>query len=81
MDIKEILAPGGVAIAYIGSLETRLRGKIGRRECRRVHNGLDATINRIESHLWDLLKAQNIEPSMDVPEEIKNNNAGKKVSG
>ncbi len=81
MDFKDMLAPGGAALAYLGSIETRLRTKIGRKECRRVHNGLDKKIDRIESHLWDLLCAQNIKPSVDPPEEIKNNHAEKKVSG
>lgn len=63
----------GWPILIIGWFEVRVRGKVS-------HRTFDATIipmqkreERIESHLYDLLKERHITPTMDVPDGIKNN--------
>ena len=63
----------GIPLAALGWVEVRIRGKVS-------HKTFDATIipmqegqKRIESHLYDLLKERRITPTMDVPDEIKNN--------
>ena len=67
--IEKVVAPGVVLLAWVGSFEWRLRNKVGRNE----FNHVVAQNNRLESHIWDIMKAQNITPTIEVPEEIKNN--------
>lgn len=56
---------------WAGSLEKRLWGKVNVRECDAKHKHTDKQLNRLESHLWDVMKAMKIEPSVEPPEEIK----------
>ena len=70
--LTETVGVGGF-LAWLGSFEWRLKNKVSLRT-------FDATIvpmqkgqERIESHLYDLLKERCITPTMDVPENIKNN--------
>ena len=66
---KYAVVPAVGFVAWLSSFEWRLRNKIGKDR----FNDLKAQMDRTESHLWDLMKAQNITPSIDVPEDIKNN--------
>jgi len=68
-----VIAGSVILLAWVGSFEWRLRSKVS-------HKTFDATIipiqtqqNRMESHLWDIMKAGKIKPTVDVPDEIKNN--------
>ena len=68
---KYALAPAIILLTWLGSFEWRLKSKVS-------HKTFDATINpiqkskdRIESHLWDIMQAQNIQPTIDVPDTIK----------
>jgi len=55
--------------AWIASFEVRLRNKVGRKEFELiVAQGI-----RLESHIWDIMKAQKIKPTIEPPDEIKNN--------
>ena len=53
------------------SIEKRMWGKVSVRECDKQHKVLNGQLNRLESHMWDIMKAQNITPSVEPPEEIK----------
>ena len=65
-----LIVPGGaLLIAIISSFEIRLRGKVGRDE----FNILKDQSNRNESHLWDIMKALNVKPTIEPPGEITNN--------
>lgn len=66
---EKIVAPGVIFLAWVGSFEVRLRGKVSRNEFDHVV----AQGNRLESHIWDIMKAQGIKPTVEPPEEIKNN--------
>jgi len=68
---KAVLAIMGL---WLGSGEFRLRNKVSTRECDSRYNHLVLQNTRIESHLWDIMKAQKITPSIEPPDEIKNNN-------
>jgi len=69
--MEGITAKIGLAVAglWLSSQEWRLRGKVDKER----FSDLQAQTNRIESHQWDIMKELKIQPSMDVPEEIKNN--------
>lgn len=75
-EILEKIVPPSVVVflAWIGSFEWRLRNKIGRKEFDLFVSQSMTQGTRLESHIWDIMKAQNITPSIEVPEEIKNNN-------
>ena len=77
-DWEKILAPGILIVAWVGSFEWRLRNKVGQKHFDDTLNLMKGQQDRMESHLWDLLRAQKIEPSADLPEKIKNNSKGKK---
>lgn len=56
-------------VGWIGLFELRLRNRVSKDR----FNDLKAQTDRVESHLWDLMKDRGITPSMDVPENLKNN--------
>ena len=66
---------GILLVAYVGTTEWRIRGKVSRKEFDLVV----AQGTRLESHIWDIMKAQNIKPSIEPPDEIKNNNNRKET--
>jgi hypothetical protein len=74
-----ILEKAALAIAglWVGAQEFRLKNKVSVRECDTRYNHLINQSNRIESHLWDIMQAQKITPSMEPPEEIRNNSKEK----
>jgi len=74
MEIKELLAPGALILGWVTSLETRLRGKVSKDTCEVARGQFTAQLTRIESHVWDIMKAQGVTPTMEVPDDIKNNN-------
>jgi len=59
------------------SIEKRMWGKVSVRECDTKHKTTDAQLVRLESHVWDIMRTMKIEPSIPVPEEIKNNSKNK----
>lgn len=67
--IEKILGAFAVPLVWIGSVEWRLRNKVGKDRFK----DLQAQTNRIESHIWDMMKAQGVEASVNVPDEIKKN--------
>lgn len=67
--LEKLLAPIILPLAWMGSLEWRLRSKISKDR----FEDLKTQTDRVESHLWDIMQASKIKPSMDVPEKIKNN--------
>ena len=66
--MKELFALPVIGI-WIASLEVRLRNRVSRKEFDLVV----AQGVRLESHIWDIMKAQKIIPTMEPPDEIKNN--------
>lgn len=73
--IEKILGAFALPLVWMGSFEWRLRNKVGKDR----FADLQTQMNRIESHQWDMLKAQNIKPSVEPPEEIKNNSKTDKI--
>ena len=59
---------------WITSIELRLRGKVGKGR----FNDLKTQMDRQESHLWDIMKAQGIKPSRDLPERVTNDRKRRK---
>ncbi len=57
-------------LMWMTSIEWRLRGKVSKDR----FADQQVQLNRVESHLWDLLKAGNIKASIEPPDVIKNNN-------
>lgn len=55
---------------WVASIEWRIRGKVSNDR----FADQQVQLNRVESHLWDLLKAGNIKVSIEPPDVIKNNN-------
>jgi len=71
--MKELIAIPIIG-AWVASFEVRLRHKVGRKEFElMVAQGI-----RLESHMWDIMKAQKITPTIEPPDEIKNNSMEKK---
>ena len=64
---------------WMGSGELRLRNKVSTRECDTRYNHLINQNTRIESHLWDIMRERGIKPSMEPPDNIKNNNNPKEM--
>jgi len=64
---EKLIAPLAGFGIWIYSVERRLANRVTPREI----NGLKDQANRLESHLWDLMKAQQIIPSVEPPEEVK----------
>ena len=54
---------------WIASIEVRLKNKVSKDR----FTDLKEQNDRLESHLWDLMQAQHVTPTIAVPEEIKNN--------
>ena len=71
-----VIAPAGVVLAWVGSMEWRLRSfnnvKVNQKYCDEFRGVMKGQMDRMESHIYDLLKAQGVEPSREPPEEIKN---------
>ena len=59
--------------AWIASIEIRLRSRVGRKEFELFVSQSMSQGTRLESHIWDIMKAQGVKPSIEPPEEIKNN--------
>lgn len=70
--IEKILGAFAVPLVWIGSVEWRLRNKVGKDR----FADLQAQTTRVESHLWDIMKAQGVTPTVEPPEEIKHNKKG-----
>lgn len=68
-----VMAPAAVMLAWVGSMEWRLRSKVSQRLCDNVRPDMKDRMTRIESHIYDLLRERKIKPTMDPPEEIRNN--------
>ena len=67
--MKELIAIPIIGV-WIASFEVRLKNKIGRKEFELVvAQGI-----RLESHMWDIMKAQHIKATIEPPDEIKNKN-------
>jgi hypothetical protein len=66
-----LIAPGAIALVWVGSIEYRLRGKVGREQCAIVSDIYREQSIRLESHMYDLLKERGINPSIEPPEEVK----------
>jgi len=67
---KAILAIMGL---WVGSEELRLRNKVSKDHFNDVIVGFREQNTRLESHIWDIMQAQNIKPSIEPPDEIKYN--------
>lgn len=59
--------------AWLVSFEARLKGKVSEKTFDVAIRSLQTQNERIESHVWDLMRSQGVEPSVDVPEKIRNN--------
>jgi len=59
---------------WIASFEMRLRNRVSRKEFDLVV----AQGVRLESHIWDIMKAQQISPTIMPPDEIVNNSREKR---
>jgi len=70
-----VIAPAGVVLAWVGSMEWRLRNvnsaKVSQKYCDEFRTIMKGQMNRMESHMYDLLKAQGVKPSVEPPEEVK----------
>jgi len=69
----ELLIATPLIGAWIASFEMRLRNRVGRKEFDLFVNQSVSQGSRLESHIWDIMKAQKITPTIEVPDEIKNN--------
>ena len=58
--------------AWIASIEIRLRNKVSRKEFDLFVKQSMNQGTRLESHIWDIMKAQKITPTIEPPDEIKN---------
>ena len=63
-------------LAWLGSMESRIRGKVNGDTCNAHVKHMTTQLERIESHMWDMMKANNIKPSVPFPDGIINNNKG-----
>ena len=63
---------GTVIAMWVSSVEWRFRNKISKDR----FADQQVQLNRLESHIWDLLKAGNIKATIEPPDAIKNNNKG-----
>ena len=68
---KYAIAPALILLTWLGSFEWRLRSKVCHKTCDATANPIQKSQERIESHLWDIMRAQNIKPTIDVPNIIK----------
>jgi hypothetical protein len=59
-------------VVLIGSIEWRMRNKVSQKTFDATIKPMQKGQERIESHLYDLLKERHIIPTRDVPENIKN---------
>ena len=66
---EKIIGVAMLPAFWLGSIEVRLRNKVGRDE----FNLVVAQGKLTQTWLWDIMKAQNITPSIEPPDEIKNN--------
>lgn len=66
----KIISILAIPAMWIGSIEWRIRNKMDKNS----FDLLREQINRVESHQWDMMKAQNITPTIEPPDKIKNNN-------
>ena len=73
----KLIAPAAIIFAWVGSFEWRLRNKVNADHFKDSIGELRQQNIRMESHLWDIMKAQGVKPSRDVPEEVKNNGGHK----
>jgi len=72
-NLGKIIAAVTVPVAWLASFEWRLRSKVDHKHCTAVSGPIQQQMTRIESHLWDIMKAQKLEPTMPPPDEIRNN--------
>jgi len=61
--------------SWFGSLEVRLRSKVNASR----FGDLKGQVERIETHIYQLLTAQRMEPWADPPDEIKKKNNSEKM--
>jgi len=71
--IEKVAVPATIFLAWIGSFEVRLRNKVSRKEFDLFVGQSMSQGTRLESHIWDIMKAQGVKPSIEPPDEIKNN--------
>ena len=67
--LEKLIGIFAIPAIWMASIELRLRNKVSNDRFDDLKNQND----RLESHLWNIMKAQHIEPTVDIPEEIKNN--------
>ena len=70
---EKIIAAIGANLVWVGSMEWRVRNKVGRKEFDLFVTQSMSQGTRLESHIWDIMKAQGVKPSIEPPDEIKNN--------
>lgn len=69
---EKVAAIIAIPLAWFGSIELRLKSKVNRD----AFDLLTGQTNRIETYLWEIMKAQGIKSSIDPPDEITNNKRG-----
>lgn len=60
-------------LGFFGSLEWRIRSKVSHKTFDAIIRIVTEQNKRLESHIWDIMREMKIQPSMEPPEEIKNN--------
>ena len=75
MDVLKdwFVAPAVLVATWLASFEWRLRNKPNHRECNSRHDPMTEQLTRLESHIWDIMKAQNIRPTTPPPRIILEN--------
>jgi len=58
------------AAAWMASVEWRLKGKVSKDR----FADQQIQLKRLESHIWDIMRAGNVKATIEPPDEIKNNN-------
>lgn len=69
--LTKIIAPGAIFLAWMGSFEWRLKGKIDKSHFSDAIGELRKQNDRMEGYLRDIMQTQGIKATREPPEEIK----------
>ena len=71
--VDKLLGIFGAFGLWVASIEYRITRKVNHKYCDTQHTTVNGQLERIESHLWDIMQEGGIQPTVSVPENIKNN--------
>lgn len=58
--------------AYVAFNEWRHKNSVSSKRFQDFQTASASQMNRIESHVWDIMKDRGITPTQEIPDEIKN---------